>query len=273
MKVQKRGLALALTLIVLSAAGSAPRDDDEVDEIVENFYGHLQKVYLEPLWDKGYDTVENGELMASVLGYALSQQLKYVKAGTREHELWKALERQIQNDIDDMVSRKAAADGLSRLEKEQLHTQYYNLLRAGILGESDVQMAELTGVAPGSVESIFTKPQGDISVIGLRGEWMFMRGQWQLSYSESRYKLIELSDSIIGAGYEVRHPPDTTMFFWKLDGQRIVIYNSNGQLSYTFDKLSNIGSLEVWEGRYYFRDEIYEEGGDEVEFFLTRWIR
>jgi hypothetical protein len=265
-----RVLTAAVLLILLSAASPAPVIDDEKDEFIERFYEHLQTVYLEPLWDNGYDTITDGELMASVLGYALGQQLKYVKANTREHEQWKAVERQVQSDVDDLVARKAANAGLSRLQKEQLHLQYYNHMRAGLLGEIDERMEEVTGVAPGSAPSIFTKPEGEITVTGLRGNWKFMRGDWDRSYYPGQHKDIELSDSIIGGGYEVRSPPDTTMFYWKLNGKRIEIYNANGQLSYTFDRRSKIGDLEIWEGRYYFRGEIYEEVGDEVEYYLTR---
>jgi hypothetical protein len=139
---------------------------------------------------------------------------------------------------------------------------------AGVAGYLDGEMSGLTGVKPGAAPSLFSDVEERAKTI--KGHWRLMRTSYMRRNSDKTSQRVELLDSISGLGFGIK-PETADRFYWKLSGDNLEIYDSNGKLSYRFTEFqTGKFSFDYWKGHKMHRGEIFYEVGKPVVMFLTR---
>lgn len=163
-------------LILLLFSSPVLAQQEDIKGVMKKFLDHVSDVYLPNIEAHMTDeemSVVNKKmtLKARVFGYALGQQLKYIKKNTPNHRLWLDIERELLNVFNTEVEALGAARAMYPRELEQLKKTARTQFTASLQGWFDDQLVAITGVLPGEAPNFFAilgqETEGKVSLVGI----------------------------------------------------------------------------------------------------------
>ncbi len=245
-------------LFLIPAITTAKYDEDK--DLIETFNDHVDSAYLANVYPRlRGDDMENASkslvLSARIWGYALGQQLKYVKKDTPQHKKWVFLDKTYLSAIEDKVESTGRKYSISASEMERTKQKIRSQYLAALQGRFDDQMYALTDVMPGEAPNFFaTLEESDAipTIESVSGTWT------DYSVAPNGYTSLifdrHLSLTAGGPGFQFDPYTSTDMRYWNLVNGELVIYRVDQTV---FCRMKMI-SADLWEGL------VYEKNGVDI---------
>lgn len=145
-------LCFCLAAIAVNASGQS--------DVYRKWMEHVEKTYYIPMVDNLNDTQKiqiqvDPTMLARVMGYALSMQLKFIRRDTSEHRIWKRLEEKSRKALEEEARIASIKAYHNNEQAQQLKEKILREFAAATVGWHDKQMAALTFVHQENAPNFF----------------------------------------------------------------------------------------------------------------------